>query len=124
MKTLNGVRRKDTPIIPPVNVRNIMRKSVSVRKTIITSNVTQRPGVSKTVITRQPVLFQTMLTSLAQVSQLYTKVVKETINGLVAIPDIQTHARPVRNFMPPAAVLMITISVPAAGLPAVRRIRL
>ena len=118
------MKAKALPITLQVNVPSIMLKLRNVTGMIIILNAMLRLGVNKTDITRQPVPFQTMLTSLAQVSLLYTKVVKETINGLVAIPDIQTHARPVRNFMPPAAVLMITISVPAAGLPAVRRIRL
>ena len=81
----------------PESVRSIMPSSGLVTVMTIILNVMLRPGVSKTDITRQPVLFRTMLTSPAPVTALSIKVVKETMTGLVKNSIIQRLVRQVRS---------------------------
>ena len=82
--TPNGARRKVIPIMLPDNVRNIKRKSASVRKTIIISNVIRSNGVPITVIIPSLVLCRLLLTDNARTANLITNNVKKTGRGLVA----------------------------------------
>ena len=81
----------------PANVRSIMPLSELVTGMTIILNVMLRLGVNKTDITRQPVLFRTMLTSPAPVTALSIKVVKETMTGLVKNSIIQRLVLPDRS---------------------------
>ena len=109
--------------ILPANVRSIMTLSKLVTVMIIILNATLRPGVKITDTIRHLVLFLNMLTSLAQVTQLYTKDVKPIMTGLARKQDIQTPARQDRSLKrPPAAALMIHHMVPAVRRQDVRRI--
>ena len=95
----------------PVNVRNIMPKSDNVTVTIITSNVTPKHGVNKTVITQPLVLFQNMWINLARVTALCINNARPIINGLVVIPVIQTLVLPGRSSKrTPGVVLMILLT--------------
>ena len=118
------MKAKVLPIMLPVNVRNIMPKSDNVTVTIITSNVTPKHGVNKTVITQPLVLFQNMWISPVRVMVLCINNVKLIISGLVAIPVIQTLVLPARNSKrTPDVVLMILLTEPAVPRPDVRVIR-
>ena len=111
MTIQNSAKTKAIPIMLPVNVRNIMPKSENVTVTIITSNVTPKHGVNKTVITQPLVLFQNMWISPVRVTVLYINNVKPIISGLVAIPVIQTLVLPARNSKrTPDVVLMILLT--------------
>ena len=108
----------------PANVRNIMPKSENVTATTITSNVTPRHGVNKTVITQLLVLFQNMWINPVRVMVLCINNARPIISGLAAIPAIQTLVLPGRNSKrTPAVVLMILLTEPAVRQADVRVIR-
>ena len=123
MKILFFAKAKVLPIMLPVNVRTITLKSVNVPVTTIILNVTLKPGVKITDTIRHLVLFLNMLTLPVQVTGLCTNNAKLTMPVLVRTPDIPTHVPPGRSLKrPPAAVLMIHLTEPAALHPAVRHI--
>ena len=109
--------------ILPANVRSIMTLSKLVTVMIIILNATLRPGVKITDTIRHLVLFLNMLTLPVQVTGLCTNNAKLTMPVLVRIQVIKTLVLPDRSLKrPPAAVLMIHLTEPAALHPAVRHI--
>ena len=123
MKILFFAKAKVLLIMLPENARSIMPLSKLVTVMTIILNATLRPGVKITDTTQPHVPFQTMLTSLAQVTQLYTKVVKETMTGLARKQVLPSPVRQVRSSKKHlAAALMIHHMVPAVRRPDVRRI--
>ena len=124
MTIQNSAKTKAIPIMLPVNVRNIMPKSENVTVTIITSNVTPKHGVNKTVITQPLVLFQNMWISPVRVTALCINNARPIINGLVVISVIQTLVLPGRNSKrTPDVVLMILLMELVAVQADVRVIR-
>ena len=125
MKIPLFVKAKASPTMLTVNVRNIMPMSENVPVTTIILNVMLRLGVNKTDITRQPVLFRTMLTSPAPVTALSIKVVKEIMTGPVKKPVLPSPVRQVRSSKrTPAAALMTHLTAPVVNRQDVRLIRL
>ena len=114
--TLNGVRRKVTPIMLPVNVRSIRHRSVSVKKTIITLNVIRLNGVPITVITPRPVRSRLSLMTNVRTVNLTTKDVKKT--ALVPVGKQDMSTRVLRGVCMPLQtdVLMTSHSVNAVPL--------
>ena len=114
--TLNGVRRKVTPIMLPVNVRSIRHRSVSVKKTIITLNVIRLNGVPITVITPRPVRSRLSLMTNVRTVNLTTNNVKRTALVPAVKPDMST--RVLRGVCMPLQtdVLMTNHSVNAVPL--------
>ena len=108
----------------PANVRNIMPRSENVTATTITSNVTPRHGVNKTVITQLLVLFQNMWINPVRVMVLCINNARPIISGLVVIPVIQTLVLPGRSSKrTPDVALMILLTGPAVRQADVRVIR-
>ena len=92
---------------------------------IIILNAMLRPGVNKTDIIQHHVPSRTMLTSPVLVTVPFTKVVKETMTGLVRKPVLPKPVRQVRSLKrTPAAAPMILPTEHVASRPVVRLIRL
>ena len=117
------MKAKVLPIMLPANVRSIMLKLRNVTGMTIILNVMLRLGVNKADITRPHVLFRTMLTSPVLVTVPFTKVVKETMTGLVRKPVLPKPVHPVRSLKrTPAVALMIHLTAPVVNRPVVRLI--
>ena len=88
--TPSGVRTKVIPIIYQGNVRNIRRRSVSVRKMIIILNAIRLNGVLITGIIHKPVRCRPLLTGNVRTASLITNNVKKTGRAPAVKPDMST----------------------------------
>ena len=114
--TPSGARRKVIPITLPVNVLNIMRKSVSVRKMIIISNAIRLNGVLITGIILKLVPCRPLLTGSVRTASLITNNVKKTGRVPVVSPDMSTHVRRGGYMLRQTAVLMTCLTASAVRL--------
>ena len=106
--TPSGARTKVIPIMLQVNVRNIRRRSVSVKKMIIISNAIRLNGVPIMVIILRPALCRPLLTDSVRTASLITNNVKKTDHVLVGKADMSI---PVRRggYMPQQTVVSGTV---------------
>ena len=111
--TPSGARTKVIPIMLQVNVRNIRRRSVSVKKMIIISNAIRLNGVPITGITLRAVRCRPLLTDNVRTASLITNNVKKTGRGPAAKQGMST---PVRrgDFMPQQTVASGTVPTASA----------
>ena len=114
--TPSGARTKVIPIMLQVNVRNIRRRSVSVRKMIIISNAIRLNGVLIMVITLRPALCRPLLTDSVRTASLIINNVKKTGRALVGKPDMSTHVLRGGYMLRQTAVLMTSLTANAVPL--------
>ena len=88
--TPSGARTKVIPIMLPVSVRSIRRRSVSVKKMIIISNAIRLNGVPTSGITLRPALCRPLLMDSARTASLITNNVKKTDHVLVGKRGMST----------------------------------
>ena len=112
----SGARKKDIPIMLPVNVRSIRLRSVNVRKMIIISNAIRSNGVPITVIIPSLVLSRPLLTDKARTESLITNNVKKTGRALVANLVMSTPVLPDVCMQPQTGVLMTILTANAVPL--------
>ena len=123
MKIQPFVKAKVLPIMPLVNVRSIMLRSVNVIVTTITLNAMPRLGANKTGITPQLVPFHNMLMILVRVTVLCTKAVRPIMTVPVKKPVLLKPVRQAKNSKrTPDDVLMILLTALAVPRPVVRAI--
>ena len=115
--TPSGARTKVIPIMLPANVRNIRRRSVSVKKMIIISNAIRLNGVLIMVITLRPALCRPLLTDNVRTASLITNNVKKTDRGLVGKPDMSILVLRGGYMLLQTAVSGIILTASAVPLP-------
>ena len=121
--TPNGARTKVIPIMLQANVRNIRRRSVSVKKMIIILNAIRLNGVLIMVITLRPALCRPLLMNNVRTASLIIKTAKKTDRAPVGKPDMSTPVLPDGFMQHQTAVSGIPLTasaVPPRPRPAVR----
>ena len=114
--TPSGVRTKVIPIIYQGNVRNIRRRSVSVRKMIIILNAIRLNGVLITGIIHKPVRCRPLLTGNVRTASLITNNVKKTGRAPAVKPDMSTPVLRGGCMLLQTVVLMINLTASAVRL--------
>ena len=114
--TPNGARTKVIPIMLQANVRNIRRRSVSVKKMIIILNAIRLNGVPITGIILKLVPCRPLLTDNVRTASLITNNVKKTDLVPAAKPDMSIHVRRGGYMLRQTAVLMTSLTANAVPL--------